>query len=249
MELRRLIPAAGTATAQEALGHLDLGALAPPDRPYVVANMVSTLDGRAAVNGRSAPLSSAADRALFHVLRTQVDAVMAGAGTMRTERYGPIVPKAEHRDRRRDLGLAARPVAVTVTRTLGLPADLPLLADPDSTLLVFTTAPGEAPPCAAKVVVERLDPSDAGMGVVMRRLRAGHGVRSLLCEGGPHLLGSLITAGVLDELFLSLSPLLAGDDDAPRITLGESPGEPVALELVGAMEHEGSLFLRYRVDR
>jgi riboflavin biosynthesis pyrimidine reductase len=249
MELRRLIPDAGSATPEEALGHLGLAALAPSDRPYVVANMVSTLDGRAAVNGRSAPMSGAADRALFHVLRTQVDAVMAGAGTMRTERYGPMVPKAEHRARREALGLAARPVAVTVTRTLGLPADLPLLGDPDSTLLVFATVPGPAPPCAATVRVEHLDPTDAGMGVVMRRLRAGHGVRSLLCEGGPHLLGSLVCAGVLDELFLSLSPLLAGGDEAPRITAGEPPAEPVALELVGALEHEGSLFLRYRVDR
>ena len=211
--------------------------------------MVSTLDGRAAVDGRSAPMSGPADRALFHVLRTQVDAVMAGAGTMRTERYGPLVPKAEHRARRQALGLAARPVAVTVTRTLFLPADLPLLQDADSTLLVFTTAPGEAPPAAATVTVEHLDPADAGMGVVMRRLRAGHGVRSLLCEGGPHLLGSLVAAGVLDELFLSVSPLLAGGGEAPRITMGEPPREPVALELVGALEHEGSLFLRYRVDR
>ena len=119
MEIRRLFPDAGTLEAERALDDLRLGDAAPDDRPYVVANMVACADGRATVDGASAGLSGPADRALFHALRGQIDAVLAGTGTLRTERYRRLILQPERREERRARGLAARPArgrAVAVGR-------------------------------------------------------------------------------------------------------------------------------------
>src|SRR5919107_224881 len=93
VKLRRLHPDPGETTTEEATTGLSLGELAPPERPYLVLNMVETLDGRIAIDGRSGPIGSDADRELFHGLRTQADAIMVGAGTIRTERYGRIAKR------------------------------------------------------------------------------------------------------------------------------------------------------------
>src|SRR5688500_13054829 len=105
MEIRRLIPDARTLEAERALDDLRLGDAAPDDRPYVVANMVAGVDGRTTVDGASAGLSGPADRALFHALRGQVDAVLAGTGTLRAERYRRLILQPERRDERRARGL------------------------------------------------------------------------------------------------------------------------------------------------
>ncbi len=123
----------------------------PPDRPYLVLNMVATLDGRVAIDGRSGPIGDEADRELFHALRTQADAVMVGAGTMRTERYGRIVRRPELREQRVEQGLEADPLAVVVSARLRLPADLPLLQDEHSTVCVLTASDDELPPTPAAV--------------------------------------------------------------------------------------------------
>src|SRR3954468_7449997 len=133
MLLRRLLPDPGELTPEAATTGLCLGELAPPDRPYLVLNMVSTLDGRIAIGGRSGPIGDDADRELFFGLRTQTDAVMVGAGTIRTERYRRIVPKPERPEKREAEGLAPDPLAVVVSARLRLPPDLPLLQDEDST--------------------------------------------------------------------------------------------------------------------
>src|SRR5215217_4220368 len=98
---QRLLPdRASGLSAGDVASNLDLGSLAPDDRPYLVLNMAATADGRVAIGGRSAPVAGSADRELFHQLRTQADAVMAGAGTARVERYGPITKNAELATRR-----------------------------------------------------------------------------------------------------------------------------------------------------
>ena len=126
--LRRLLPEPGTLTAAEALDGIEFGERAPVDRPYVVLNMVATVDGAATVAGRTAPMSDAADRQLFHQLRTRVDAVLVGAGTVRTERYGRLVRDAGRREQRAARGLEPDPLAVVVSHSLALTPDLPLLA-------------------------------------------------------------------------------------------------------------------------
>src|SRR3982751_1230299 len=91
VSLRRLHPDPREVTAEEVTTGLRLGDHAPPDRPYLVVNMVETLDGRIAIDGRSGSIGNPADREIFHGLRTQADAIMAGAGTGRTERYGRMI--------------------------------------------------------------------------------------------------------------------------------------------------------------
>jgi riboflavin-specific deaminase-like protein len=250
MRIRQLFPEQRELTVAEAAQGLRLADLAPPDRPYVALNMVVTLDGRVTIGGRSGQIGNAADRELFHALRTQVDAVMAGAGTMRTERYGRLVRDPERRERRVAEGLAADPHAIVPTGRLDLPEDLPLLQDPDSTVFVLTQNDGELPPVPARVEYLR-GPSHPG-GVTLRpllaELRRDHGVRSILCEGGPALNAALIHEGLVDELFLSLAPKLTGGAGLGLVD-GEPLPDAVEAELVTLFDSGGDLFMRYRLKR
>lgn len=244
--LRRLWPEPGTLTAAAALDGVAFAELAPPGRPYLVLNMVSTADGAATVARRTAPISNAADRQLFHELRARVDAVMVGAGTARIERYGRLVRDAQRRERRAACGLAPDPLAVVVSRTLDLPPDLPLLADPHSRVLVVTDNDAELPGCAAEVSYLRPPPGqELDLAVMLARLRTECGVRSVLCEGGPLLNAALLPAGVIDELFLALAPVLAGSTGALSIVGRAALAEPVGLGLCWVLEFEGQLFARY----
>ena len=248
--LRRLLPEPGMVTASEALAGLALADLAPAHRPYLVLNMVTTADGAAAVAHRTAPISNPADRQLFHELRARVDAVMVGAGTVRTERYGRLVRDPQRRQRRVARDLAPDPLAVVVSRRLTLTADLPLLADPHSRVVVLTASAAELPGCAADVSYLRPAPGEeVDLPAMLTRLRTEHNVRSVLCEGGPHLNASLLPAGLVDELFLSIAPVLAGSTGSLSVVDRASLAEPVELELVWLLEAQGQLFARYAIRR
>jgi riboflavin-specific deaminase-like protein len=241
--LRRLLPEPGELTADELAAELDFAALAPPERPYVVLNMVTTVDGRATVAGRTAPISSVADRQVFHALRTRVDAVMVGAGTLRTERYGRIVRDVARREQRSAAGLEADPLAIVVSGSLNLPPDLPLLQAVEQRVAAVTAAEAVIEGIAAPTHYLRSNPVD--LAAALATLRAEHGVRSVLCEGGPRLNGSLLAAGLVDELFLTSAPVLAGGPDPLTIVEGHAAGEPVALELVWLLASGSELFARY----
>lgn len=241
--LRRLAPEPGELTADELVQALRPWELAPAGRPHLALNMVATADGRATVGGRTAPISSVPDRQLFHALRTRVDAVMVGAGTVRSERYGRLVRDAARREQRRAAGLEPDPLAIVVSGGLRLAADLPLLRDAASRVVVVTAADGVVEGCSADVEYLRSRPVD--LAAALARLRAEHGVRSILCEGGPRLNASLLAAGLIDELFLTTVPKLAGGAGALTI-VGDGPlDEPAALELVWLLEAGGELFARY----
>src|ERR671917_469298 len=180
-----------------------LGEKAPPDRPYLVLNMVSSLDGRAAIDWRTKGLSNEIDRELFHHLRTQADAVMVGAGTVRTERYGRMTKSDELRDKREREGLARDPLAVVVSARLDLPADLPLLNEPEQRVVIATGSDAELPGLGDQVEYARVGDD---LPRLMAYLHERHGVRSVLCEGGPTLNSYLFAAGLVDELFLTLTP-------------------------------------------
>ncbi len=212
--------------------------------------MVSTADGRASIGGRSGPIGNRADRELFHGLRSVADAVMAGAGTVRTERYGRIVPDEVARRARVARGLSAEPLACIVSGRLELPADLPLLAEPAARVAVLTPSAASLPEHAAQV--DYIRPSHDGvldLGAALAELRTRFEVRLLLCEGGPHLNAQLLAAGLVDELFLCVAPLLAGGDpatgEALRILAGIDLDPPVELLLIEAFESDSHLFLRY----
>jgi len=223
---------------------LDFGAHAHAERPYLVLNMVTTVDGRATIGGRSGPIGNEADQDLFHALRTRVDAVMVGAGTLRAERYSRLVRKPERRDARTRAGLEPDPLAVIVSGRLDLPHDLPLLHEPDQEVLVATFSDGELPGTAIRYL--RFE----GGAVDMRRLLAilrGRGVRSVLCEGGPTLNAELLRARCVDELFQCLAPKLAGEPDAPTMVTGVLH-EPAEMSLVSLLESDSHLFMRYRLS-
>lgn len=246
MELRRLLPEPGTTTPEEAVAGLRLGERAPQERPYVVANMVASADGKAAFRGRSGPLGGDVDRAMFHRLRTQADAVLAGSGTVRAERYGRLVRDPQLRAAREREGLAPDPIACIVTRSLDLPVDAGLLQDPDQVTVVFTSSDAELPGAGPSVRIERVAPDELTFLTALKRLRAGYGVRSVLCEGGPTVLGALLAEEAVDELFLTLAPKLAGGA-GPTPVEGPPLSELAELELRWALEARGELFLRYRI--
>ncbi len=244
---QRLLPdRAGDLSADDVASGLRLGDLAPPDRPYLVLNMAATADGRVAVGGRSAPVAGSADRELFHHQRTQADAVMAGAGTARVERYRRVVKNDELRAKREREGLDPDALAVLVSGSLDLPADLPLLADPSSRVVIVTASNSSIDGVEADVSYLR-QPPDLSLTGAMRTLRTDHGVRSVLCEGGPHLNSALFHENLVDELFLCISPRIAGEPSEPASLEGVALPTPVDLSLVSLHEAEDHLFFRYRV--
>jgi len=223
---------------------LRLGDRARAERPYLALNMVSTLDGKATIEWRTKGLSSELDRRLFHQLRTQVDAVMVGAGTLRAERYGRIAKSEELRERRVSEGLAREPLAIIVSGRLNLPADLPLLQEPQQEVVIVTRSDAELRGTATRIEYVR---TGDDLPLLMGKLRDERGVRSILCEGGPTLNFHLLAAGLVDELFLTLGAKLSGGAAALTIVAGRDLVEPVELGLVWVAEGAGDLFTRWRV--
>ncbi|HVF77815.1 MAG TPA: dihydrofolate reductase family protein [Solirubrobacteraceae bacterium] len=246
--LRRLLPQDGELTADELVAELRPWELATAQRPHVAVNMVHTTDGRASVDGRTAPISTVADRQLFHALRTRVDAIMIGAGTLRVERYGRLVRDAARREQRRVAGLQPDPLAIVVSGSLELPADLPLLQDPDSRVVIVTSSVNSIEGVGADVQYLRF-PGRVDLAAALATLRTDSRVRSILCEGGPHLNASLIAGGLIDELFLTTFPQIAGGGGALSIMDDAPLDAPVTLSLLSLCEHTGELFARYAIDR
>jgi riboflavin-specific deaminase-like protein len=247
----RLHPASGAVTAPVLLAEVRPGEHAPADRPYVFLNMVATVDGRATIDGRSGPIGSRADTRMFAELRVIADAVLIGTGTLRTERYSRLVRDEERRARRAAAGLSPDPAAVLFSRRLDLPWDAPLFADRHQRVIVACRAGLglEPPPTAATVTLLELETPT--LTAALRALRAQHGIRALLCEGGPTLNARLLAEGVLDELFLTVGPMLGGDASAPGIVGGDGPllAAPAELQLRWLVRHGDELFLRYAVSR
>ncbi|HEY2604249.1 MAG TPA: dihydrofolate reductase family protein [Thermoleophilaceae bacterium] len=233
-------------TPEQAIAGLGWAALAPPDRPYLALNMVATADGKAAVEGRTRAISSETDRQIFHNLRTQADAVMVGASTVASERYGPLVKTDELRAKREREGVEPNPLALVVSGRLRVPVDVPLLQDPGSRVAILTQSDGELSGHRAQVEYLRSEPGPFDLQPQMERLRRDYGVRTVLCEGGPTLNASLLPQGLVDELFLTVAPALAGGE-ALTIVAGSGLSELRGLELVWVLEDSGELYLRYRV--
>jgi riboflavin-specific deaminase-like protein len=222
--MRRLLPDPAPVSVSEQLESYRPWEGAREERPAVAINFVTTLDGRATIEGRSGPIGSDADTRMLAGLRRRFDAVMIGAGTMRAERYGPM-----------------KPLVVLVSGRLDLPWDAPLFTAADSRVLIFTSSEAEPPDSAAAVEIVR-HPGAVNLPEAMRQLRE-RGVRSLLSEGGPHLHEQLQADGLVDDLFLTIAPKLSGGE-GPRILEGPLPGV-IELEFAWLLEEDGELFARY----
>lgn len=245
--LTRLFPTASDASVQlsprEAYGDYDFAALARDERPFVIVNMVATVDGQGRIGENTAELGDSIDQELFAVLREQVDCVMAGIRTVGIENYKAPGGKPETRARREEKGLAPRPIFATATRTGNLPLDAPLFASEDAHVVVFSDESIDTSAVAARVdVVATEDPVE-----MLSRLRHDYGVRSLLLEGGPHINTGFFTGELVDELFLTIAPQLVGAGEPFPIIAGDLPREQ-RLHLIGALLANEHLYLRYRVD-
>lgn len=217
---------------------------APASRPFVYLNMVASVDGRAALDGRTEALGSPADTLLLTELRALADAVLIGTGTLRAEGYRKLVGNPERVARRTAAGRPKTPTAVLLSRSLDLPWDAGLFATAEQPVIVYTGSDEAAPAVAAPLELVRLADPTPVAALADLRVR---GVRALLCEGGPRLNRALLADELVDELFLTLSPLLAGNAEAPRIVEGEDLPAPGPLELEWVLRHEDELYLRYRV--
>jgi riboflavin-specific deaminase-like protein len=242
--VRRLLPDPGETTVEEQLGSYRPWEEPREERPYVAMNFAATVDGRAAIGGRSGPIGSATDTAMLVGLRGRFDAVMIGAGTMRAERYGRPLADQERRERRERLGLPHDPLTVIVSGRLDLPWDAPLFTEGAGRVLVFTASETEPPEVATSLRVVRHEGGAVDLAEALRHLRRERGVRALLSEGGPRLHAQLQAASLVDDLFLTIAPKLAGGE-APRIVEGALPGI-APLELAWLLEEDGELFARYR---
>ena len=241
--MQRLLPDPGPTTVEQQLDGYRPWEQPPADRPAVAVNFAATVDGRATIAGVSGPIGSSTDTEMLARLRTRFDAVMIGAGTMRAERYGRLIGDQEQRQRREQIGLPHDPLMVIVSGRLDLPWDAPLFADGGGRVLIFTASKAEPPPTATSVQVVRHEGA-VDIAAALRHLRKELGIRALLCEGGPGLHAELEAGAMVDDLFLTIAPKLAGGA-APRIVEGELPAV-AELELAWLLEQEGELFARYR---
>jgi riboflavin biosynthesis pyrimidine reductase len=216
-----------------AAGSPDLpGLYAYPAGPWLRANMVSSADGAASLEGVTKALSSETDRHVFALLRTLSDVILVGAATAREEHYNPVRPRELWRHLR--IGRPATPPIAVVSGRIDLDPKSPLItaAPADARTIVITTA--QAPADRRAELAARAD--------VIALAERGH--QRVLAEGGPHLLGQLVEAGLMDELCLTIGPLMAGPG-ASRIVAGSPAAKPQELTLAHVLEDNGFLLCRY----
>jgi riboflavin biosynthesis pyrimidine reductase len=202
-----------------------------------VFNFVSTLDGRATISGSSRALGGPADLETLLSLRAAADAVLVGSGTVRAEGYGRLVG----RDRR-----PSPPPLAILSRSSTIPWEAALFEAADQPVIIYGPASApEAPEVAAPVEIVRLeDPTPAA---ALADLHA-RGVRTLLSEGGPHLFRALLADGLVDELCLTLAPVITGSSETGIVAGGPLP-EVAHFALTSVRQAGDELLLRYAAVR
>jgi riboflavin biosynthesis pyrimidine reductase len=241
-----------------------------PDRPTVIANFVSTIDGVVAfdLDGSSGGGEVSGffdpDRFVMGVLRAMADVVLVGAGTVRAAPTHEWTPRRVHRRSaesfaawRARMGIASpQPTTIVATASGDLDLAHPGLSTPDVPVIIATTAAGAERLGAAaprpNVRIETVGTGRRVSAASLIEMAASTGARLVLCEGGPHLIGDLVAAGLLDELFLTVAPQLAGRDLAQR-RFGLVEGTAFAVSdapwagLRSVRRAGDHLFLRYRM--
>jgi riboflavin biosynthesis pyrimidine reductase len=220
---------------------------APEGRPHVAINMVTSIDGRAQLEGTAEGLGSRTDRRLMRRYRAAFDAVASGVGTLRATgvwlRVGDDLA-----ERRRAAGHRPNPVGVVIAGTDPVPLDTGWFTGDEARILVVGRDHpiAEAPPGTQLLRAPDERPTPAW---VLDRL-AERGIGSLLLEGGPHLNAAFLAAGLIDEVYWTVGPQLHGTDALPMIaTIPDVAAFPRIGHLVSVLRHEDELYLRYRFDR
>jgi riboflavin biosynthesis pyrimidine reductase len=216
-------------------------------RPSVRLNMIVSVDGGTSWNGVSGALGGPADKALFSVLRSLTDVVLVASGTMRAENYGPATLPPDIQERRRSRGQESLPPIAVVSSSCRFDWDTPFFTAATSRPYIITVSSADA--SARKQATDVAEVIIAGeqtvdLTVAVEELGA-RGATNILAEGGPTLNGELAQARLLDELCVTLAPLLASGD-AKRFIAGSTLAELAHLELRSICEEDEYLFLRYR---
>ncbi|MCU1605549.1 MAG: Pyrimidine reductase, riboflavin biosynthesis [Modestobacter sp.] len=242
--MRRLLPSPGPVD-DDGLAE----AYRLPAGRHLRVNFVAALDGATSVAGRSGGLGSDGDRRVFRVLRALADAVLVGHGTAAAEGYRPVLPDSAVGRRRAGLGREPTMPVVVVSRRASLAVDDQLVTDAVSPTVLLTCAAADAARrqalAAAGVEVLVCGDEDVDLRAAMDAL-ADRGLTQLVCEGGPTLFAAALAAGVVDELDLSIAPLLAGG--ATGVLGSGALPAPVPARLAQVLEEDGYLFTRYAVD-
>lgn len=247
MVVQRLLPPpAGPVEALSLYGNDDRPA--PDGRPYVVVNMVTSLDGATAVDGVTAALGSPTDRAIFLYLRDLADAVLVGATTVRVEKYGPVRTSRQAQADRLTRGQTAKPPIVVVSRSVDFDWDAPFFADADPPPILLI--PADTDHHQLRRARQSAEVITAGKGTVdlagaLRELRS-LGVKILLCEGGPTLNTEMLRAQLIDELCLTIAPLLTPGGHLRGIFAPAADNPSPSLSIAHVLEEESVLYLRYR---
>jgi riboflavin-specific deaminase-like protein len=222
----------------------------PPGRPWVAVNIVTSTDGALSVAGRSGALGGEADHEVFRAIRAVADVIVAAAGTVRAESYGPPKPSAVVRAARLARGQTERPRMVVVSGSLDLDTSTPFFTEAWEPPLVYTSASAPTDRLAALRAVADVEVVGDGrvdvLAMVQHLGSLGH--RCVVAEGGATLNGQLLADDLIDELNLTMAPMLVGGD-AHRVVVG-APEQPRDLRLAHLWESEGTLLARYlRVRR
>lgn len=255
----------------------ELGFPSPAGRPYVISNFVSTLDGVVSLGlpGKSGGGEISGfnrhDRALMGLLRAACEAVVVGAGTLRAvprhvwtaEHVFPEL-RAAYQALRFPLGFGPTPLNVILSGSGQLDLEAPVFTSGQVRVLVITTRAGAArlgaQPMPAGVTVRAVRGSTDGSisaGAVLAEVTdcLGNTAPRVLLEGGPRVMGDFFAEQLLDELFLTLAPQVAGRADAgqaerPGLVAGRllAPGQPVWGTLASVHQAGSHLFLRYQFE-
>ena len=230
--------------------YLDLlGRDAEGGRPHLALNMVTSADGRATLRG-TADIGSRTDRALLKHLRTLVDAVMVGAGTLRANDFAPRVTSRESLERRELAARPAQPLAIVVSRLGVLPLDRKFFSLPQERIIVLTEGATESARKTlrdAGATVAVFGRREVDLDAFARWLLAERDVRVVLCEGGPHLAGHILAQRILDEAFLTQSWRVTGEPGALSWVESGAALDGVRLEPLESYEGDGERYGRFRV--
>jgi riboflavin biosynthesis pyrimidine reductase len=239
--MRQLLPAP--------LDDVDLYDALRPASDVVRLNMVASADGAVVdADGRSGSIGGDGDREVFRTLRAHADVIVAGAGTVRDEGYGPHRVAAHLRERRAADGRSAPAAVAVVSRSLDLDWEAPLFTEAVTPTIVLTCASADPSrqrraASAGVLIVAGGDAVDPAAAIAALR---AHGARSVLCEGGPSLNAAWLGAGVVDELCLTIAPALLGET-GPR--LAGDLGRRVDVGLRAIIADGDELYLRYAISR
>ncbi len=228
---------------------------APAERPYVLVNMVMSTDGKVVIEGTEKGIGSKTDQRLMRELRVNADVVLAGSGTLRASGVSPRLDDAGLEALRISRGKPRYPTSAIMSRSGDLPLDKLFFSARDFEGIIYLST-AASPERRADIMATGRPVVDVAEGhelpAALAHMRTLLGADVLLVEGGPDVNAQLFAAGMVDEYFVTIGPVVVAGRDT--LTAVEGPraftrDEVKQLDLVSAVPNEetGEVYLRYRV--